>query len=152
MKYVNFSTTLFQTPDGRTLLNSSIDYSNDMSKQTIQFSFAVPKDKNDKNYENVIIKSNANLCKIGQGVMGDFIVRMAMEDFHKFADFNITCPFKKGHYTITNFEVPDKFLPTQLLISDFKYLCLIKAFGKIKGIKSMVHIITLKAVGEVHRT
>lgn len=70
----------------------------------VQFMFAIPRDKNDKNYENIVIKTSTNVCKLAQGVMGDFVVKMIMTDFHKFADFDIGCPFKKVRELLENYN------------------------------------------------
>jgi hypothetical protein len=32
---------------------------------------------------------------MAQGVSGDFVAKMIMEDFHKFIDFDFACPFRK---------------------------------------------------------
>lgn len=80
-------------------MNVSFTFNQDVSKLMVHFEFAIPKDKNDKNYGNVIIKSTVSVCKIAQGILSDFVVKMIMEDFHKFADFDIVCPMK----TVNNY-------------------------------------------------
>jgi len=93
--YANFSSTIHKINVTDTLLNVSFEYFQDVAKFTVKFRLSVPKDKNDRNYEKVVLESATNICKMAKGIIGDFLVRMIMEDFSKFANFNISCPFKK---------------------------------------------------------
>lgn len=61
---------------------------------TVYFTFSVPKDKNDKSFEKIIINSNVNVCKMMNGVAGDFITKMIAEDLMKGSNFGV-CPIKK---------------------------------------------------------
>ena len=61
----------------------------------VQFTLSVAKDKNDRNFEKTILTTNVNICKMLSGVTGDFISRLLKQELHKFADFELKCPFKK---------------------------------------------------------
>lgn len=80
------------------MMNISVNLAYEVSKIMISFSFAVPKDKNDKNFERIIIKSTVNVCKMFQGVMGDFIVKTIMDVLQKSVDFEMKCPFPKVNF------------------------------------------------------
>lgn len=72
-----------------------VDLAYEVSKLVVTFIFAVPKDKRDKNFEREIIKSTINVCKMFQGVMGDFMVKTIMDTLHKSANFELKCPFSQ---------------------------------------------------------
>jgi Protein of unknown function (DUF1091) len=93
--YANFTQKIQKFDSGDTLVNITYYYAVNVVKLLIQFEFNVQKDKNDRSYERQLIKSTVNVCRMSQGVMGDFIAKMIMEDIHKFVDFNLTCPFNK---------------------------------------------------------
>lgn len=78
-----------------TIMNITVNFAYEVTKIMISFSFAVPKDSNDKNFERTIIKSTVNVCKMFQGVMGDFIVKTIMDVLHKSVEFEMKCPFPK---------------------------------------------------------
>lgn len=61
----------------------------------VLFSFNVQKDKNDRNYEREVLKTSTNVCRMYQGILGDFLSKTIMDDLHKFIDFDLKCPFKK---------------------------------------------------------
>jgi hypothetical protein len=67
----------------------------DVQKLMILLSFNVQKDSMDKNYEKNIMKTPINVCKMLQGVVGDFMSKMIMEDMHKSQATKSTCPIAK---------------------------------------------------------
>lgn len=79
-------------------LNASGEIFKDLEKMNLFFEFAIGKSEEDKNYENVMMRSTLSSCKIQEGVRGNFIIKVAMEGFDKTADFNFTCPFHKVNY------------------------------------------------------
>lgn len=50
-----------------------------------------------------------------------------------------------------NFVLPDKFLPTGILNSDLKFTTTAKLMGKVKDVKGMVHLYTVKCFGEIQK-
>jgi uncharacterized UPF0160 family protein len=96
--YANFTHNIQKLDSGDTAINITYYYAVDIVKMMIQFEFNVQKDKNDRNYERQLIKSNVNVCRMSQGVLGDFLAKMIMEDIHKFMDFDMMCPFRKVKY------------------------------------------------------
>src|SRR5690349_6223943 len=51
------------------------------------FTFAIPKNVNDKKYQNRVLKSTVNLCKLTEGAKGNFVTNMLMENLEKSANF-----------------------------------------------------------------
>lgn len=72
----------------------TINLPHEVNKIMISFTFAIAKDKNDKNYERVVLQSTVNACKMLEGVMGDFLVKMIMENLRKHVLFELKCPFQ----------------------------------------------------------
>lgn len=94
-EYVNLTHSILQLDSGDTAMNMSLYYAADIVKSIMLIEFNVQKDKTDRNYEKELIKSSTNICKMVQGVFGNFVTKMIMEDLNKFIDFDLTCPFKK---------------------------------------------------------
>jgi hypothetical protein len=83
------------SPTGRSTINMTAIHFHDMTLFKSLMTCSIPKDKNDQNYENVLIRSSINVCKMLQGVTGDFITRMLMHGIKNNVDFDMKCPFKK---------------------------------------------------------
>lgn len=80
---------------GHSYLNVSAETFKDLDRMILNFDFAIGKNEDDNNYENVLPRSTFSTCKIDRGVRGNFLVKIAMEDFEKTADFKFSCPFPK---------------------------------------------------------
>lgn len=91
----NFSATIGKTPLGETVLNISVNYLSEVSNMTAFFVMSVNKDKNDNNYEKVLVSSSTNVCKMLKGIAADILTKMIMEDIGKSADFELKCPIPK---------------------------------------------------------
>lgn len=113
--------------------------------------FAIPKDKNDQNYENVVLKSSINACKMFQGITGDFISKMIMDDFKPHVDVDLKCPFKQGLIHVTNFGFNDKYLPIYMLAENVTFTMMINATGKVPNSKGLVYLFTTKMFGKITR-
>lgn len=85
---------------GHSYLNISAETLVDLDRMILSVVFAICKNENDKNYENVIMRSTRNTCKVNlNGTRGNFIIKMVLEEFTKSSDFNFTCPFPKVNIT-----------------------------------------------------
>ena len=90
----NFTAKVWKE-NGHSYLNASADIFEDLEKVILTFIFAIGSNENDKNYENVMMRSTVNTCKMHEGNRANFIIKMLMDQFTKTADFNFTCPFPK---------------------------------------------------------
>jgi hypothetical protein len=93
--FANFSSIIFRNERNESSINVSVDFFHDLSTIMIAFKLSVPKNDNDRNYERVVIQSTLSVCKMLQGVMGDFLAKMIMENLKKYATFALKCPFAK---------------------------------------------------------
>lgn len=91
-KFANFSSQNFKNAKGISVINITIDLTYPITKAMIQFTVSTPKDKNDKNYEKILIQSNINACRLISGVVGDFLSKMIMANLKDHVDFDLKCP------------------------------------------------------------
>lgn len=56
------------------------------------FKFAIPKDQTDKDFQKVLLNSNVNICKLINGVVGDFLSKMILDDLRKSTQIDLKCP------------------------------------------------------------
>lgn len=99
--YVNLTHNIAKAESGETTFNMTVYYGTEIIKVMALISFNVQKDKNDRNCERELIRTSINICKMAQGVLGDFIAKMIMQDLHKFIDFDMKCPYKKVSRALT---------------------------------------------------
>lgn len=64
----------------------------------VLFKFAIPKDKNDKDFQKVLLNSNVNVCKLMNGVVGDFLSRMILDDLKKSSNVELKCPISQVRF------------------------------------------------------
>lgn len=88
-RYSNVTAIVWKERD-HSYLNASAENFVDLDKMLVSFVLAIG-----KNYENVVMRSTLNSCKINEGVLGNFVIKMVMEDFDQTADFTFSCPFRK---------------------------------------------------------
>lgn len=144
----NINVTSIKNSHGESLLNVQIEYYYDLAALFTTFIIAVPSDEKDKDFQKELLRSTINVCKIKQGVMGNFLIKTLMEDFEKYSDFKVECPFKKGKLSINKMKITEKFLPTYLLQS-FKFIFTGIVKVKVVNSKKLVEFYTVKIYGEI---
>ncbi|CAO1323200.1 unnamed protein product, partial [Diamesa serratosioi] len=82
---------------GDVYFNVSADVIQEIEKVTIFITIAIPKPAS-KNYTNVLFKHSTNLCKLSEGVIGNYVIKALLENFNNSANFVMKCPFKKVFY------------------------------------------------------
>jgi hypothetical protein len=164
--YSNFSSFITRNEQNETAVTVHVDFGCKIEKVFIEFTLSLPKDNNDKNYERNLVHSTINVCKMLNGVMGNFLSKMIMERLKKFATFDLKCPFAKvrggsssvsgsdfiifqGHYVVSNFTLSNTFIPSYLLLNDIKYMIVAKLNGKVANHKGLVHLFTVKTYGTI---
>lgn len=150
-KYLNLSLVSFNGTNGDSLLNFTLQKNVSILKFNGAFSFSLPTFENDKNYDHQIVKSTVNMCKLVEGVRGNFITKMLMENFAESADFSLKCPIDQANVSLKNFKITDSSIPTYLLISDIKFEIVLRVHAKISNSSSFVYFLTVKLYGEVRR-
>jgi Protein of unknown function (DUF1091) len=97
-QYANFSSKIGVNANDQTSINISLNFGHNITKMTIFFKFSIAKDKNDKNYEKVLLETNVNACKMVGGVVGDIVTRMIMENLKQHSTIPLKCPYMKVIY------------------------------------------------------
>ena len=77
------------------IFNLTVDYEYELPSMVAALFFAVNKDKTDQNYERVLVKNSINVCKMLNGVTGDFLTKMIMEGIGRSTDISLKCPMPK---------------------------------------------------------
>jgi hypothetical protein len=101
--YSNITYGIKNLDSGDTLFNITAYYAVDIIKMMVYTELNIQKDKNDRNYDRKLLKTSTNICKLSQGVLGDFIAKIIMKDIHEIIDFDLNCPFKKVRIKFSSF-------------------------------------------------
>lgn len=149
-KYVNQTVFLFKGPNNETLLNYTSDTYVDVLKLIASISIAIAKDENDKEFQTQVMKSTLDLCKLSEGIRGNFLANVFLEYFHESSDYALSCPMKAGITNMWNFQVSDSFIPNYLLMGrSAKFLFVMNAKAKIPNVKKFVYWYSVKIIGEI---
>lgn len=132
---------------GQLLVNVQFEYYMDFNVAFSTYIINVPSHENDNDFQKEVLRSTINLCKIKKGVMGNFFIKLFLENFEKSSDYKMECPFKKGKSSIKNMEITDKYIPTYLFQS-IKFIITVTTKVKTPNNKNLVHLYTVKAFGE----
>ncbi|KAG5676102.1 hypothetical protein PVAND_005956 [Polypedilum vanderplanki] len=145
LKRSNLSSVVFDD----FFINTTFTVFSNFSKLLLTFTFSIPKDERDKNYDFTLIHYTIQSCKISQGSRANFIVKMLM-DGNDFAQI-FKCPMLAGTYGFYNFKPNDKFLPQVLLGKNrIRFQLLVKVDAKILNSKNAsVWLFTFKIQGEI---
>ena len=137
---------------GENVVNITVDINQDLTKVPIFVSFSIPNDPSDKSYQRNILKATFNLCRIVEGVAGDFVSKMLAEQLKKISNISLKCPIQKGTYNFINFALNDKYLPSYLFKGNIKYLVDAKVMGKVQQRKNLVLLFTARSFGRVTKS
>lgn len=133
-------------------VNISIDIYYELTKLPIIISFSVPKDENDENYQQNIMKTSFNFCRIVNGVAVDFMAKILLDQIKKVSNIPYKCPFPKGNYFFTNFTMKDEFFSSnavKIFKNIKKYSVDAKIMGKVAHRKNIVPLITARSFGRI---
>lgn len=168
--YANSSSHIIVLPSGANHFNLTVNLAYELTNSTVLVTFAIPNDKFDKNYEKILFKSSFNVCKLFLGNSGNFLGKAIMDILQNFADFPLVCPVKqvkdnftvfslrkllkltfKGTLHVFNIVIDGKYIPTQLLPYDQKFMLFAKVYGKVPVTKNNVFLFSLKVFGELKK-
>lgn len=149
-KYINLTIDAFEGPNGETLVNYTSDTYVDVLK--IFFSVSVSLPNGGGRDKNEIFKTTLDLCKIQDGLRGNFVASVVMEHFNSSADYAMQCPLKAGVAHMYNFQITDSFFPTYILMNNVKFTMDLQAKAKIANVKKLLYWYSIKLEGEVRKT
>lgn len=141
------TSSLFRSPQGDSLMNFTSTTFVPFLKMFSTSIFALPRDSKDTEYTNVVMKATVDLCKMREGVRGNFITRMVMEFFDSLKEPILKCPLKPRYTECWNYKLTSSQIPTYLLINDIKFMLEMRHKAKLSNSKLLIHIYTLKLYG-----
>jgi hypothetical protein len=136
---------------GDSAVNISVEIHQDLIKVPVYITFSIPTDSKDEDYSKIILKAPINMCRIVDGVAGDFISKMIGKELKKISNIPLKCPFPKGNYKFINFIMSDKFLPSYLFSQDIKYLANAKVMAKVANQKNLVLLFNVRSYGSISK-
>jgi len=128
--------------NGDSLLNVTVSFVVDFSRLAINYHIAPP-NINNVNI-NRMIHGSIDTCKVQQGILGNFVVKMIQTAIDKYSNYRFKCALKKGFYYAYNFKLDDSMLPLHLIGKQMKFIAEFNVKGKVAKTKSMVDIFTWK--------
>jgi prolipoprotein diacylglyceryltransferase len=97
-----------------------------------------------RSYDREIMKTTVDICRLQDGVIGNFIAKLVYETLQNLSNYNFECPVKKDVYYIRNFQVPTSILPLRLYSvilqgeNFFNFTLIVKArIAKVKGLAQL---------------
>lgn len=80
---------------GESSISATFDSLFVIEKMMVQLKLMVPSDDNDKSFQKEFFRTSIDVQKLFNGVQGNFIVKVIMENFFKSIDFEPKLPFPK---------------------------------------------------------
>lgn len=112
------------------------------------------KSPEDSSYDQELVSSVIDTCKVERGVLGNFVVKMLLDNM-KDSNYSLSCLTKPGYFYIRNFAPPSMdLIPVSLLalVGNFERWEFTDVFkAKLKTSKSLVHVYSVKVEGEFRR-
>lgn len=129
----------------------------------------MPRDKSDHDFQSTFLKTTIDVCKTSaRGAAGNnFIAKIFMENIDKSINFELKCPMKKlsfyfhislnkfqlkflflqGVYEYHDLHLSNSFVPPNFY--NVNVLTISKTFGRVRGVKSVVHMYTMSIYGKM---
>lgn len=77
-------------------LNLTFEFLQEFSDIIGHFSIITPKHSNSKTFDNVVLKTSVNICKVLKGIVANFFAKALFNDMKKYVGkTEISCPIKK---------------------------------------------------------
>lgn len=107
----NFTFAVFNDSNGLMRMNISGTTKIEVLKFMISFEVNI-QNKKTLEFDQPLLKGSVDSCKLQNGVLGNFIVKIMMNRLHKYSNYKFECPQKPGIYHLSNYpllEDSDKF-------------------------------------------
>jgi O-phosphoseryl-tRNA(Cys) synthetase len=92
-------------------------------------------------YDREIIKTTVDVCRLQNGVIGNFVAKVFYESFRDYSNYQFECPVKKNDYYLRNFHIPISIFPPSFYAviiqgeTFFNFILNVKArVAKVKGL------------------
>uniref|UniRef100_A0A336M231 CSON007782 protein n=1 Tax=Culicoides sonorensis TaxID=179676 RepID=A0A336M231_CULSO len=98
---------------------------------------------NNGHYEPILRIEPLSFCKFLTGKRKSPLMKLVYKMISKFGRMPQTCPIKKGHYFVNDFEVDEGFIPALAPAADYRVE--IQAFVDELGVQKQIHKIVSHA-------
>lgn len=143
-KYENLTASLFTGPNNETLMNFTVITFAEVEKLFVVMSVRFPTSNKDTEYENEVMKSTVDICKVFKRATGNFAVKIFTDNLKNSNGFPFECPLKPHTVQLKNLDFAGMLLPSYLLPGKTKFAIEIIMKGKIPDHKQLVYFHTLK--------
>lgn len=94
-KINNITWSLIQDDELNFVISANVSLNVNISKIIALYNFTIPRDKDDREYKRLIVKRNADVCRMAKGNKGDKIGKSIYDEVTRSADFDVKCPISK---------------------------------------------------------
>ncbi len=148
-KYANFSVTIAESRD---LINITADVFEDIFKFPVYSTFSLPKDEKDRDYQRNVLKATINVCRIINGVGGDFISKFVGNELRRITKVPLKCPLAKKTYKFINFKfsgdyIPKLNLPSYFITENVKFMGTFRGMAKVGNNTKFVPFFNARVYG-----
>lgn len=143
----DFSVAIFNDSDNIPRFNFSSELLTDVIKSSALMSMKVKSSNNVKEYDKTVLNGQVDTCKVSRGVIGNFIVRMLVDQLKDHSNFKFVCPQDKGFYYVRNLPIDLKNLPSFLTGNNVQWEISIIARIKTPASRRLVNTFNLKFYG-----
>jgi len=89
-------------------VNTSGTLNTEMLKYVVKFESRL-QNKRTLEYDQLFMRGTIDSCKVQEGVIGNFIVKLIVDRLDKYSNYKFECPQKTGFYHVTNFPIVENF-------------------------------------------
>lgn len=143
----DFSANVFNGSDNLPRFNLSTELLTDVIKSSTIFSFKSKSSRNVKDFDRTLLSGTIDTCKVSKGVIGNFIVRMIVDQLGKSSNFRFICPQSKGYYYVRNLGFDVGFFPSFLIANNLQWEMNLLVRLKTPTSKRFVNTFNLKIIG-----
>jgi Protein of unknown function (DUF1091) len=101
----NLSAVVFNISDGTAGFNLTGEVKRDISKVKVSILFKVPSNPASNEYDKVLVKADADACKLEQGIFSNYLIRFITDQLKTYSNIKFECIQKKGPIFISNFPI-----------------------------------------------
>lgn len=148
----NCSINVYNSTEGKSHFNISMEFKKKLLKLKFQITL-LRKEKEDQ--EPSIWLTNLDICSLEKGVFGSFLAKILVEQFHKYSNFDMKCPFLPNVYYVKEFPIGAmlEYFPRSLIGHSNKkktlWHIIIIGKGKTEKSKSLLEVFKFRFEGSL---
>lgn len=126
--------------NGGNHFNFLLNFNVTIVNATTLFDCKMKSDPKSSNYDQQIIKTSINACRIVEGINSNFLIKLFLESMNSGdkGNYILKCPFGPTKYELQNIRFDDKNVPKMFLFHDFHFRCDVQSKVKVQNTKIYV--------------